>query len=84
MWTHKAADLALHPVVGLVLQVGDGKFPQALGFESLEPFFLLLELASIFVCPLANLINIFIAARQVILFLYTSLGEFDCHFTAPI
>ena len=28
-----------HPVVGLVLQVGDAeKFPQALGFESLDPF----------------------------------------------
>ena len=33
-------DLAPHPVVGLVLQVGDAKkFPQALGFESLDPFF---------------------------------------------
>ena len=39
--THKEADLALHPVVGLVLQVGDAeKFPQALDFESLDPFFL--------------------------------------------
>ena len=29
-----------HPVVGLVLQVGDAeKFPQAFGFESLIPFF---------------------------------------------
>ena len=38
--THKEADLALHPVVGLVLQVGDAeKFPQALGFESQDPFF---------------------------------------------
>ena len=34
------ADLALHPVVGLALQVGDAeKFPQALGFKSLGPFF---------------------------------------------
>ena len=32
-------DLAPHPVVGLVLHVGDAeKFPQALGFESLDPF----------------------------------------------
>ena len=32
--------LAPHPVVGLVLQVGDAKkFPQALGFQSLDPFF---------------------------------------------
>ena len=32
-------DLALHPVVGRVLQVGDTeKFPHALGFESLDPF----------------------------------------------
>ena len=31
-------DLALHPVVGLVLQAGDAeKFPQALGRESLDP-----------------------------------------------
>ena len=40
MWTHKEADHAPHPVVGLVLQAGDvEKFPQALGFESLDPFF---------------------------------------------
>ena len=33
-------DLAPHPVVGLVLQVGDAEnFSQALGFESLELFF---------------------------------------------
>ena len=39
LWTHKEADLALHPVFGLVLQVGDvEKFTQALGFESLDPF----------------------------------------------
>ena len=40
MWTHKDVDLALHPVVGPLLQVGGAeKFPQALGFESLDPFF---------------------------------------------
>ena len=40
LWTHKEVDLAPHLVVGLVLQVGDRKkFPQALGFESLDPFF---------------------------------------------
>ena len=39
LWTHKRAVLAPHPVVGLVLQVGDAeKFPQALGFEGLDPF----------------------------------------------
>ena len=39
LWTQKEADLAPHPVVGLVLQVGDAeKFPQALGFEGLGPF----------------------------------------------
>ena len=33
---YKAATIALHPVVGLVLQVRDAeKFPQALGFEGL-------------------------------------------------
>ena len=37
----KEVDLAPHPVVGLVLQKGDTeKIPQALGFESLDPFFL--------------------------------------------
>ena len=36
---YKEVDLAPHPVVGLVLQAGDAeKFPQALGFESLDPF----------------------------------------------
>ena len=39
-WTHKEADLAPHPVVGLVLQVRDTeKFPRVLGFETLDPFF---------------------------------------------
>ena len=37
LWTHKEADLAPHPVVGLVLEEGDAeKFPQALGLESLD------------------------------------------------
>ena len=32
-------DLAPHPVVGLVLQVGDAeKFPKALGLEGPDPF----------------------------------------------
>ena len=40
LWTHKEVDLALHPIVGLVFQVGDAeKFPQALGFKSLNHFF---------------------------------------------
>ena len=39
LWTHKEVDLAPHPVVGLVLRVGDAKkFPQALGFKGLDPF----------------------------------------------
>ena len=38
--THKEVDLAPHIVAGLVHQVGDTeKFPHALGFESLGPFF---------------------------------------------
>ena len=38
LWTHKKVDLALHPVVDLVLQVGDAeKLPHALGFASLDP-----------------------------------------------
>ena len=37
----KEVDVALYSVVGLQLQVRDvRKFPQALGFESLGPFFL--------------------------------------------
>ena len=37
LWTNKEVDLALHPVVGLVLQVEDTeKFPKALGFKCLE------------------------------------------------
>ena len=40
LWTHKEVDLVPHTVVGLVLQVGVAeKFPQALGFESLNLFF---------------------------------------------
>ena len=40
MWTHKDVDIAPHPVVGLVLQVENAeKFPSALCFESLDPFF---------------------------------------------
>ena len=45
LWTHKEwrklVDLVPHhPIVGLVLQVGDAeKFPQALGFESLDSIF---------------------------------------------
>ena len=40
MWANKEVDLAVHPVIGFVIQVGHaGKFPQALGFESLDPSF---------------------------------------------
>ena len=39
LWTHKQVDFSPHPVVGLVLQVGDvEKFPQAFGFEGLDLF----------------------------------------------
>ena len=39
LWTHKEVDLAPHPVADLGFQIGDAeKFPQALGFESLDPF----------------------------------------------
>ena len=39
LWTHREVDLAPHPVVCLVLQVGDTeKCPHALGFESVDPF----------------------------------------------
>ena len=35
----REVDLAPHPVAGLVLQIENvEKFPQALGFESLDPF----------------------------------------------
>ena len=40
MWTHKEVDLALHSVIGSKFQVGDAdKFPHALGFENLDPFY---------------------------------------------
>ena len=40
LWTRKEFEVALHPVVGLELRVGDAeKFPQALGLESLGQFF---------------------------------------------
>ena len=40
LWTHKEFDLAPHPVVGLLLQVGVAeKFPHVVGFESLDSFF---------------------------------------------
>ena len=39
LWTHSLVDLAPHPFVSLVLQVGDTKkFPPALGFKNLDPF----------------------------------------------
>ena len=35
LWTHEGVDLAPHPVVGLVLEVGDaGKFTHALGSKA--------------------------------------------------
>ena len=38
VWTHKEVDLVTHPIVGLVLQIGNAeKFLQARGFESLDP-----------------------------------------------
>ena len=40
LWTHKEVALDPHPVVGLLLQVGDvGTFPPTLVFESLDPLF---------------------------------------------
>ena len=40
LWTRQEVDLAPHPVVRLVFQVGDAeKFPQAVGFKSLDLFF---------------------------------------------
>ena len=40
LWTHKEVDLAPHPVVGLMFQVGDTKkFPKPLSFECQDPFF---------------------------------------------
>ena len=39
LWTRKEVDLAPHPVVSFAFQVGDAlKFPQELGFESLDLF----------------------------------------------
>ena len=39
LWDYKEVELASYQVVGLVFQVRYAKeFPQALGFESLDPF----------------------------------------------
>ena len=49
LWTHEEIDLASNPVVSRVLQVGYvGKFPQALGFKSLDPFFQSWQAGSMF------------------------------------
>ena len=49
LWTHKEVGFAPHPVVGLVLQVGETeKFPPALCFESLDPFFIVRKQGSCF------------------------------------
>ena len=40
LWTYKEVDLAPHPVISLVFQVrGAEKFPHALDFETMDPFF---------------------------------------------
>ena len=40
LWTHKEVDFAPNPIVGLLLQRGDAeRFPQAFGFEGLNPFY---------------------------------------------
>ena len=40
LWARKEVDLGPHPVIGLIFQVGDvERCPQALGLESLDPFF---------------------------------------------
>ena len=40
LWSQKEVDLAPHPVVGLVLKLGDAeKFLQSLGFKSMDPYF---------------------------------------------
>ena len=37
LWTPEEVDLAKHPIVGLVLQVGDSEdFPRELGFENVD------------------------------------------------
>ena len=49
LWIYKEGNLALHLVIGLVLQVGDEeKFPQALGFQNLDPFFRVSKLGPCF------------------------------------
>ena len=38
LWTNKGVEIALHPVVGLVVQVGQAeKFCKVFGFKSLDP-----------------------------------------------
>ena len=48
LWNHMEVDIALHPVVGLVLKVGDKKFLHVLGFQHLDPFFRISKLGPCF------------------------------------
>ena len=49
LWTYKEVDLAPHPVISLVFQVrGAEKFPHALDFEILYPFFQSQQAVSMF------------------------------------
>ena len=43
LWTHKKVDLALHPVVGLVLQVGDTDMHFFSRVSKQDPYFTVLE-----------------------------------------
>ena len=67
-WTGKKADLALHSDVGLVLQEGDAeKFPQALGFESLDPFFRVSKQGPSFTASRRNLYSLNLLAMLMAL-----------------
>ena len=49
LWTHKEVDRAPHPVIGLVLEVGEAeKSARALDFESLDPFSFRQQVGSMF------------------------------------
>ena len=51
LWIHRGVDLAPHPVVCLVVQVGDAEeeFPSALGFEGLDLFLRVSKLGPCFI-----------------------------------
>ena len=63
--TYKEVDFAPHQVIGLVLHVGDvEKFPHALGFQSLDPFFRVGKQGTCFTAEALCLLSVFMQILQ--------------------